>query len=72
MRALIQDLGQCLRSVRSSRCDRGLRLADCGIPPWRADTVKFCTDPELVAKVSHSSGRAWRRPQNAIVLWHGM
>ena len=29
--------------------------------PWKAETFKFSTDPELVAKVTDVSGCIWRR-----------
>jgi transposase len=39
-----------------------------GIAPWRAETFKFSTDPELVAKVTDVVGLYLAPPQNAIVL----
>src|SRR3954468_13233235 len=39
-----------------------------GIRPWKAETFKFSTDPELVAKVSDVIGLYLRPPENAIVL----
>ena len=39
-----------------------------GIQPWRAETFKFSTDPELVAKVTDVIGLYLHRPQNAVVL----
>ena len=39
-----------------------------GIQPWRAETFKFSTDPELVAKVTDVVGLYLDPPENAIVL----
>jgi len=39
-----------------------------GVRPWRAETFKFSTDPELEAKVSDVIGLYLAPPQNAIVL----
>jgi hypothetical protein len=39
-----------------------------GVQPWRAETLKFSTDPELVAKVTDIIGMYLAPPQNAIVL----
>jgi transposase len=39
-----------------------------GVQPWRAETFKFSTDPELVAKVSDVVGLYLAPPENAIVL----
>jgi transposase len=41
---------------------------DCGIQPWRAQTFKFSTDPELVAKVTDVVGLYLGPPDNAVVL----
>jgi transposase len=41
---------------------------DHGIQPWRAETFKFSTDPELVAKVTDVVGLYLDPPENAIVL----
>ena len=41
---------------------------DYGVQPWRAQTFKFSTDPELVAKVSDVVGLYLNPPENAIVL----
>jgi hypothetical protein len=38
------------------------------VQPWRVETFKFSTDPELVAKVSDVVGLYLNPPQNAIVL----
>jgi hypothetical protein len=38
------------------------------VKPWKAETFKFSTDPELEAKVSDVIGLYLRPPQNAIVL----
>lgn len=39
-----------------------------GVRPWRAETFKFSTDPELVAKVTDVIGLYLHPPENAIVL----
>lgn len=41
---------------------------DYGVQPWRAETFKFSTDPELVAKVTDVVGLYLAPPDNAIVL----
>ena len=41
---------------------------DYGIQPWRSQTFKFSTDPELVAKVTDVVGLYLAPPENAIVL----
>ena len=41
---------------------------DYGVQPWRVETFKFSTDPELVAKVTEVVGLYLAPPQNAIVL----
>ena len=39
-----------------------------GVRPWKAETFKFSTDPELVAKVTDVVGLYLAPPENAIVL----
>jgi transposase len=39
-----------------------------GVAPWRCETFKFSTDPELVAKVTDVVGLYLCPPENAIVL----
>jgi transposase len=39
-----------------------------GVKPWKADTFKFSTDPELEAKVVDIVGLYLNPPQNAVVL----
>jgi transposase len=39
-----------------------------GVKPWKADTFKFSTDPELEAKVTDIVGLYLAPPENAIVL----
>ena len=41
---------------------------DHGVRPWKADTFKFSTDPELVAKVIDIVGLYLDPPENAVVL----
>jgi transposase len=39
-----------------------------GVRPWKAETFKFSTDPELAAKVTDVIGLYLNPPENAIVL----
>jgi transposase len=39
-----------------------------GVQPWRSETFKFSTDPQLVAKVTDVVGLYLAPPENAIVL----
>ncbi|PIE25783.1 MAG: IS630 family transposase [Micrococcales bacterium] len=39
-----------------------------GVQPWRSETFKFSTDPELVGKVTDIVGLYLAPPENAIVL----
>ena len=39
-----------------------------GVPPWRCETFKFSTDPELVAKVTDVVGLYVNPPENAILV----
>ena len=39
-----------------------------GVRPWKAETFKFSTDPELVAKVTDVVGLYLNPPENAVVL----
>ncbi len=41
---------------------------DYGVQPWRIETFKFSTDPELVAKVTDVVGLYLAPPENAVVL----
>ena len=41
---------------------------DYGVQPWRVETFKFSTDPQLVARVTDVVGLYLAPPQNAIVL----
>ena len=41
---------------------------DYGVQPWRAQTFKFSTDPEPVAKVTDVVGLYLAPPENAVVL----
>ena len=41
---------------------------DHGVKPWRRETFKFSTDPELVAKVQDVVGLYLNPPTNAVVL----
>jgi transposase len=42
--------------------------AEYGVKPWKADTFKFSTDPELEVKVRDVIGLYLSPPENAIVL----
>jgi transposase len=42
--------------------------SEYGVKPWKADTFKFSTDPELEAKVRDVLGLYLSPPENAIVL----
>src|SRR3954453_13538558 len=39
-----------------------------GVQPWRAETVKFSTDPELEGKIRDVAGLSLPPPQQAVVL----
>ena len=39
-----------------------------GVRPWKAETFKFSTDPELEAKVVDIVGLYLAPPENAVVL----
>jgi len=41
---------------------------EVGVQPWRLQTFKFSTDPELVAKVTDIVGLYLAPPENAVVL----
>jgi transposase/transposase-like protein len=41
---------------------------DYGVQPWRSETFKFSTDPELVGKVTDVVGLYLAPPENAVVL----
>jgi hypothetical protein len=43
-------------------------VAQYGVQPWRSETFKFSTDPELVGKVTDVVGLYLAPPENAIVL----
>ena len=50
------------------RHDRRRAWKDYGVKPWKAETFKFSTDPELEAKVTDVIGLYLAPPENAIVL----
>ena len=58
-------LGQHLR-ISNGTIAKAWR--DYGVAPWRVETFKFSTDPELVGKVTDVVGLYLAPPQNAIVL----
>ena len=39
-----------------------------GVAPWRCETFKFSTDPQLVAKITDVVGLYLAPPENAVVL----
>jgi hypothetical protein len=41
---------------------------DYGVQPWRSQTFKFSSDPQLVATVTEVVGRYLAPPENAVVL----
>jgi len=60
-RLLAQELGVCDATV--ARCWRRF-----GLKPWRRETFKFSTDPELEAKVRDVVGLYLDPPEKAVVL----
>jgi hypothetical protein len=52
--------------IGSSTAARAWR--EYGVQPWRAETFKFSTDPELVAKVTDVVGLYLAPPQDVVVL----
>ncbi len=58
-------LGRHLR-ISNGTITRAWR--DYGVQPWRVETFKFSTDPQLVAKVTDVVGLYLAPPENAIVL----
>lgn len=48
--------------------DATVAWREYGVQPWRVETFKFSTDPELVAEVTDVVGLYLNPPQNAIVL----
>jgi Winged helix-turn helix len=61
-RLLAKELGISFAAV--ARAWREYR-----VQPWRAETFKFSTDPELVAKVTGIVGLYLAPPENAVVLY---
>lgn len=60
-RLLADELGVSSASVVEVRRKFGLQ-------PWRTETFKFSTDPELEAKIHDVVGLYLNPPENAIVL----
>ena len=54
--------------VHKSTVTKAWNWKKYGIRPWKADTFKFSTDPELEAKVTDIVGLYLNPPANAIVL----
>ncbi len=56
------------RHLRISNGTIARAWRDYGVQPWRVETFKFSTDPQLVAKVTDVVGLYLAPPENAIVL----
>jgi transposase len=56
------------RHLRISDHSVGSIWREAGIQPWRAESFRFSTDPELVAKVVDVVGLYLAPPENAVVL----
>ncbi len=65
-RLLGRHLGVSNGTIAKAWRDKAWR--DYGVQPWRVETFKFSTDPQLVAKVTDVVGLYLAPPQNAIVL----
>jgi transposase len=56
------------RHLKTSSSTVAKAWREVGVAPWRVETFKFSTDPELVAKVTDIVGLYLAPPENAIVL----
>jgi transposase len=56
------------RHLKTSSSTVAKAWREVGVAPWRVETFKFSTDPQLVAKVSDIVGLYLAPPENAIVL----
>ena len=56
------------RHLRVSNGTVAKAWRDYGVQPWRVETFKFSTDPQLVGKVTDVVGLYLAPPENAIVL----
>jgi transposase len=56
------------RQLRISDATVAKAWRDYGVQPWRTESFRFSTDPELVAKVVDVVGLYLAPPENAIVL----
>jgi transposase len=56
------------RHLRVSNSTVAAAWREYGVQPWRTETFKFSTDPELIAKVTDIVGLYLAPPDNAIVL----
>ena len=65
-RLLAQWLGR--RGIRVSHDSISRLWRRFGIQPWRSETFKFSTDPQLEAKIRDVVGLYLNPPENAIVL----
>jgi hypothetical protein len=58
----------CRRGIRVSHDSISRLWRRFGIQPWRCETFKFSTDPQLEAKIRDVVGLYLNPPDNAIVL----
>ena len=65
--SLVESAAGCPPGVYQVHGHQGLEEVQ-GARPWKADTFKFSTDPELEAKVTDIVGLYLNPPANAIVL----
>jgi len=56
------------RHLKTSNTTVAKAWREVGVAPWRVETFKFSTDPELVAKVTDIVGLYLAPPEDAIVL----
>jgi transposase len=56
------------RHLKTSNTTVAKAWREVGVAPWRVETFKFSTDPQLVAKVSDIVGLYLAPPEDAIVL----
>ena len=65
--SLVESAAGCPPGGAQVHGHQGLKEVQ-GVRPWKADTFKFSTDPELEAKVTDIVGLYLNPPANAIVL----
>jgi transposase len=56
------------RHLRIGNATVATAWREYGVQPWRAETFRFSTDPQLVAKVTDVVGLYLAPPENAVVL----